>query len=267
VGARAAKALPAVLRDAAAEGREDLGPEEVEWLVLGLGRVLGLLEEEQVRFRALEGGVLTVAGGGAAAEDGLERLELPGDLATFAREGGALLAAELAVLPGDPLTLYRWRGRLAAVARDGAAAAPGPDAHPRRASRFRTWSRFRSDARLAALVGERFPGLGFRGLEIVERGVSGRVGTLRLLGTGGRSELVEGLAVRWTLDLPDTRFDARRVTEPGRDPGWLFTGGGWGHGVGMCQIGAYALAGRGLGYQEILEHYYTGVRLGRVVVR
>ncbi|HEX6200368.1 MAG TPA: SpoIID/LytB domain-containing protein, partial [Thermoanaerobaculia bacterium] len=267
VGAGAVKALPAVLRDAVAEGPEELGPEEVEWLVLGLGRVLGLLEEEEVRFRALEGGVLTVAGGGAAAEDGIERLELPGDLGTFAREGGALVAAELALLPGDPVTLYRWRGRLAAVARDGAAAAPGPDAHPRRASRFRTWSRFRSDARLAALVGERFPGLGFRGLEIVERGVSGRVGTLRLLGTGGRSELVEGLAVRWTLDLPDTKFDARRVSEPGREPGWLFTGGGWGHGVGMCQIGAYALAGRGLGYREILEHYYTGVRLGRVVVR
>jgi peptidoglycan hydrolase-like amidase len=32
----------------------------------------------------------------------------------------------------------------------------------------------------------------------------------------------------------------------------------------MCQIGAYALAGRGLGYRDILEHYYTGVTLGRL---
>jgi hypothetical protein len=54
-----------------------------------------------------------------------------------------------------------------AVAREGTAGAPAPDSHPRRASRLRTWSRFRSDARLAALMGERFPGLGFRGLEVV----------------------------------------------------------------------------------------------------
>ncbi len=89
---------------------------------------------------------------------------------------------------------------------------------------------------------------------------------MRLLGAGGTSELIEGLAVRWTLDLPDTRFEARRVDRPGHEPGWLFTGGGWGHGVGMCQIGAYAMAGRGLDYRDILEHYYTGVHLGKVVV-
>jgi stage II sporulation protein D len=246
--------------------------EEGEWLLLGLARLLGLLREEEVRFRGLEGGALTVAGsGGASGSGAVERVELGSGLATFASGAGGLVASELALLPGDPLTLYRWRDGLVGVAREGAAAAPAPDAHPRRASRLTTWSRFRSDSRLAALVGERYPGLGFRGLEVVERGVSGRVGALRLLGDGGRSELVEGLAVRWTLDLPDTRFEMRRVAEPssrwGREPGWEFTGGGWGHGVGMCQIGAYALAGRGLDYREILEHYYTGVRLGRVVVR
>ena len=263
------RVLPAVLRE---EDRGAVSAEEGEWLLLGLARLLGLLREEEVRFRGLEGGALTVAGsGGASGSGAVERVELGSGLATFASGAGGLVASDLALLPGDPLTLYRWRDGLVAVAREGAAAAPAPDAHPRRASRLATWSRFRSDSRLAALVGERYPGLGFRGLEVVERGVSGRVGALRLLGEGGRSELVEGLAVRWTLDLPDTRFEMRRVAEPsskwGREPGWEFTGGGWGHGVGMCQIGAFALAGRGLDYREILEHFYTGVRLGRVVVR
>ncbi len=253
----------------AADAREVSG-REAEWLMLGLARVLGLVDEEQVRFRGIEGGTLVVAGG---AEDRapVRRLEMPADLATFALVPGASrdepTASELALLPGDALVLYRWRGRLAAVVRDGGPDAPRPDTHPARASRFRTWSRFRSDRELAALVAERYPGLGFRGLEVLERGVSGRVGRLRLLGDGGRSEIVEGLAVRWTLDLPDTRFEARRAAGPGAQPGWRFTGGGWGHGVGMCQIGAYVLAGRDLDYREILEHYYTGVRLGRARVR
>ncbi|MFP3939601.1 MAG: SpoIID/LytB domain-containing protein [Thermoanaerobaculia bacterium] len=207
------------------------------------------------------------AGFPGAGGAGLERHPVPVDLATFERDGAALVAADLDVVPGDPLVLYFWEGELAAVARDGVATAHRPDRHPRRASRLRSWQRFRTDARIASLVGERFPELGFRGFEVVRRGVSGRVGVLRLLGEAGRSELVEGLAVRWTLDLPDTRFDVERVDAPGREPGWLFTGGGWGHGVGMCQIGAYTLAGRGLGYRDILRHYYSGVELGRLVVR
>ena len=257
-------------RDALAGEARELSGREAEWLMLGLARVLGLVEEEQVRFRGVEGGALEVSGG-ADDRAPVRRLELPADLATFALVPGAPhdepTAAELALLPGDALVLYHWRGRLAAVVRDGGPDAPRPDTHPARASRFRTWSRFRSDRELAARVAERYPGLGFRGLEVLERGVSGRVGRLRILGDGGRSEIVEGLAVRWTLDLPDTRFEALRANGPGSQSGWRFTGGGWGHGVGMCQIGAYVLAGRDLDYREILEHYYTGARLGRARVR
>ena len=264
---------PPVVKTAREVDAVEVSGREAEWLMLSLARVLGLMEEEAVRFRAVESGALVVAGDGAGPASGgasVRRLELPHDLATFARLSpgvGDPAAAELALLPGDALVLYRWQGRLAAVLRDGGPDAPRPDSHPARASRFRNWSRFRSDRQLANLVGERYPGLGFQGLEVLTRGVSGRVGRLRILGNGGRSEVVEGLAVRWTLDLPDTRFEARRATGPGGEAGWSFTGGGWGHGVGMCQVGAYALAGRGLSYREILEHYYTGARLSRALVR
>jgi stage II sporulation protein D len=98
----------------------------------------------------------------------------------------------------------------------------------------------------------------------LSRGVSGRVGKLQLLGSDGRTEVVEGLAVRWTLDVPDTWFYVSRHQSADRQPGWLFRGRGWGHGVGMCQAGAYGMASRHLGYREILEHYYSGVELGRV---
>ncbi|MBK9767882.1 MAG: hypothetical protein IPP63_13125 [Chloracidobacterium sp.] len=44
---------------------------------------------------------------------------------------------------------------------------------------------------------------------------------------------------------------------------YTFTGRGWGHGVGMCQFGAFGLAKMGVKYDEIIKHYYTGVELTR----
>jgi peptidoglycan hydrolase-like amidase len=70
--------------------------------------------------------------------------------------------------------------------------------------------------------------------------------------------------VRWLLDVPDTRFTATRTRGAGGAPGWTFRGSGWGHGVGLCQVGSFGMAGRGLDYRAILEHYYTGVELVRV---
>ena len=99
--------------------------------------------------------------------------------------------------------------------------------------------------------------------DVLTRGVSGRVGKIRIFGDTQTVD-VEGLAVRWTLDVPDTLFTAKRLAPKDQEPGWLFTGRGFGHGVGMCQVGAYGMAQRGHSYREILNHYYTGVELGRV---
>ena len=41
----------------------------------------------------------------------------------------------------------------------------------------------------------------------------------------------------------------------------VFAGKGWGHGVGLCQVGAYGMALRGSTYREILQHYYSGAEL------
>ena len=69
--------------------------------------------------------------------------------------------------------------------------------------------------------------------------------------------------MRWTFDLPDTWFTARRLTPKNGSPGWQFTGRGWGHGVGLCQVGSFGMARRGHDYREILTHYYSGVRVER----
>lgn len=101
-------------------------------------------------------------------------------------------------------------------------------------------------------------------LQPVEYGASNRVLELDVIGREGRQSL-RGFRIRTALGLKENLFviDTER-DERGRATQFIFTGRGWGHGVGMCQIGAYGMAQRGHGYREILAHYYTGVELGRV---
>jgi stage II sporulation protein D len=70
------------------------------------------------------------------------------------------------------------------------------------------------------------------------------------------------MAFRRALDLPDTLFVAVR-SSTASGPSVRFLGRGWGHGVGMCQNGAYGLARGGATYLEILKTYYTDVEIGR----
>jgi stage II sporulation protein D len=135
-----------------------------------------------------------------------------------------------------------------------------------RTSNRSSWTRRHSDSALRASVRTRYPGFDLDHFEVMERGRSGRVSKLRLFDATGAALDIEGLAIRWTLDLPDTWFAFQR--QPPRAPGgegaWLFRGRGWGHGVGMCQVGSYGMALRGRTYEEILRHYYSGARLAAV---
>jgi peptidoglycan hydrolase-like amidase len=151
-----------------------------------------------------------------------------------------------------------WSGdRLIALASDHEGAA-GPTQQPT------PWTVFRGEDELRHSIANLYPGFALRDLEVVSRGVSGRVGSLRLLGEGKDTVVLEGLAVRWTLGTPETWFDLRRGVEAGRR-GWVLEGRGRGHGVGMCQLGAVAMSRRGHTYKEILAHYYAGARLGRLL--
>jgi len=181
------------------------------------------------------------------------------DYGTYLQREDQLSAANLALLPGDTVNLFLRFERVLAVTREN----KGNGVAVEKTNKFKAWTRFRSDTELRRLVGERYPGLGFQGFEILGRGVSGRVGKIRIDGDEGKTVEVKGLAVRWTLDVPDTLFTAKRLTPPERAPGWLFTGRGWGHGVGMCQIGAFGMAQRGHTYRDILLHYYSGVEIVR----
>ena len=100
-------------------------------------------------------------------------------------------------------------------------------------------------------------------LEILKRGKSGRAVTILVTGTGGRIEIGKELMVRRLLaptHLYSSRIELKRdKIRPGL---WHIEGAGWGHGVGLCQIGAARMAMEGYSYREILEFYYPGAIVG-----
>ncbi len=90
-------------------------------------------------------------------------------------------------------------------------------------------------------------------------GVSGRVVELRVVGSEGELAL-RGQRVRLGLRLRESLFVLHKeTTVPDEEPRFVFTGNGWGHGVGLCQLGASGMARSGATFEEILKHYYTGI--------
>ena len=92
-------------------------------------------------------------------------------------------------------------------------------------------------------------------------GVSGRVVELVVQGDRGTLTLT-GMKVRWGLGLRENLFVIdRERNRDGTVARFVFTGKGWGHGVGLCQVGAFGMAHAGSNFVEILRHYYTGVEI------
>ena len=104
-------------------------------------------------------------------------------------------------------------------------------------------------------------------LEPVERGTSGRLKRLRFVGTKDSLVVGKELEIRRLLSashLYSSAFvvDALNVDAETKVPeAFCLTGAGWGHGVGMCQIGAAVMASKGYAYRTILQHYYQGTTI------
>jgi stage II sporulation protein D len=108
---------------------------------------------------------------------------------------------------------------------------------------------------LAGNIGE------FRDLKPARIGDSGRVVQIEAIGSRG-SIVLNGYKVRGALGLKDTLFTLTREHNPdGSIANFIFNGRGWGHGVGLCQIGAFGMARAGRSYEEILKTYYQGVQI------
>ena len=213
-----------------------------------------------VRLAQLAGAIAAVNGrvipgplGPRLVADGdeLRAFDLTSDVVVLERQGDRFRRGELRAATGSPATAWLVDDRpvLAEVE-------PLDSADAR--SAWNWWVREFPVAEVARRLGVPEAAT----VAVTRRGVSGRALGVRVAG-GGRSRELTGYAVRRALDLPDTLFV---VLAGGGDAGrtWRFLGRGWGHGVGMCQNGAYGLALAGLGYREILATFYSGVEVRRL---
>src|SRR5438132_3151403 len=136
------------------------------------------------------------------------------------------------------------------------------------ADRFSSLSHWTAQMNLGAVqarLGRSVRGIGaITDLRIAKQGSSRRVIDLEVIGTQGIAH-IRGGRIRSALGLKEQLFVIDRVyNENDRPVSFIFTGRGWGHGVGMCQFGAYGLAKQGLNVEQILKTYYTGIELTRL---
>ncbi len=101
----------------------------------------------------------------------------------------------------------------------------------------------------------------------VERGASGRLMRLKVVGTKLSLTIGKELLIRRWLSESHLYSSAFVIDKVGDADGlpekFVLSGGGWGHGVGLCQIGAAVMGHRGYSYQEILGHYFRGAGLSK----
>ena len=96
----------------------------------------------------------------------------------------------------------------------------------------------------------------------LERGKSGRIWKLKIVGTKKTFTIGKELEIRRALSeshLYSSAFDVEKTAT-----GFRLNGKGWGHGVGLCQIGAAVMGHQGYRYNEILLHYYRGAEIKKI---
>jgi stage II sporulation protein D len=130
---------------------------------------------------------------------------------------------------------------------------------------FYRWKVSYTDVELGELIRKRI-GIDFgiiRDLLPVQRGVSGRLIKLKIVGSAETMTIGKELEIRKALSpthLYSSAFVVEKLKE-GEGYRFVLHGAGWGHGVGLCQIGAAVMGSKGYTYQEILLHYFRGAIL------
>jgi SpoIID/LytB domain protein len=101
------------------------------------------------------------------------------------------------------------------------------------------------------------------GLIPVERGVSGRLIKLKVVGTKKVKTIGKELEIRKALSKSHLYSSAFVVDKQvdGDEVKYVLSGAGWGHGVGLCQIGAAMMGDKGYSYEQILLHYFRGAAI------
>lgn len=132
---------------------------------------------------------------------------------------------------------------------------------------FYRWKVEYSQKELSALIHKR-SGVDYgdiKDLVPVARGTSGRLWKLKIVGTKRTRIIGKELEIRHTLSTSHLYSSAFVVEKEGEENGlpakFRLIGAGWGHGVGLCQIGAAVMGAEGYSYDKILLHYYVGATI------
>ena len=160
--------------------------------------------------------------------------------------------------PDSPWGLRQWLGSVPA-----AFCKPSSFAHP---AHFR-WARRISWAELSRRLDRRYRTGRLQRLRVLRRAASGNVNALLLEGSRRKVKVDSELALRGLPGLGSLRSTLFVFTPEfgadGKPAAMVFRGGGWGHGVGMCQSGAMGRAESGQNFPQIILSYYPGTALGR----
>ena len=136
---------------------------------------------------------------------------------------------------------------------------------------FYRWKETLSQEKLQQLIADKLKmDLGaILDMKAVERGKSGRISKLQIIGTEKTFTIGKELEIRRTLSdshLLSSAFvvDKYDKNEQGVPQRFELIGAGWGHGVGLCQIGAAVMGEQGYHYDAILLHYYQGAEIKKL---
>ena len=141
--------------------------------------------------------------------------------------------------------------------------------YDRETNDFYRWKVVYSQSELSSLVAER-SGVDFGAIEDlqpVERGASGRIIRLKIVGSKMTRTVGKELEIRRWLSkshLYSSAFVVDKFMSPDGEMQFVLKGAGWGHGVGLCQIGAAMMGEKGYACERILSFYYPGSALCRI---
>jgi stage II sporulation protein D len=213
-------------------------------------------------------------------------IDAENDIATRAV---AETAGEILTYDGEPIDAFYhstcggrtaaieevWRSAPVPYLRSVSDERPGGGAWCERSNRFR-WTVRWTGAELRSTLARTLAPRGassvrlVQDVAVVEEGPSDRAEWTRIR-VDERDYRIRGDSIRWVLRTPNDQglnsarlYDIRAEVDGGQIASLEVDGGGWGHGIGMCQIGAMGRSAGGQSYRDILAAYYQGATLSRI---
>ncbi len=229
----------------------DLGEDEYAGLLFSIALRLSGVTEGSGRFLSREGSNLWVK-----TAEGRQGLPVDPEVPLARRVADRFLpAGTLTLRSGDRLRWWKdGSGRLLGLWVETDADGPSYE----RDSAWTEWVRRVPAKELARRMSGRVAGNEVREVVVTKRSPSGRAIEMRV-----KTDLAEATFKRFDLrqavEMPEMLFTVSRVGGPDGEAEFVFLGRGWGHGVGLCQNGAFGMALAGEPYDRILRHYYTGI--------